>query len=61
MTWLRRLLHRHVQDHLTRVQDEQRDIVQQGRDREPMLRRLEGRNEDNHFAEGFRIALGGDP
>lgn len=40
---------------------EQQEIVRRGRDREPMLDRVERDGARNQFAERWRRALGGTP
>lgn len=60
MSWIRRLLHGNDQDRLTRARREQQEVVRRGKEREPMINKLKQYDDDNHFAEGFHIALGGD-
>lgn len=60
MTWLRWLFRPRDQERITRAVREQAAVLRSGVAREPMLRRLEERNNDNGFADAFRAALGGD-
>lgn len=48
-------------EQLERARREQADIERRGREREPMLHRVEEKGGPNGFAERWKRALGGTP